>query len=249
MATKNQLIISSIFNGGNLLALIYYIYEIMITYSDLDQITRLSYYLNSIFTTICFLCDLFEYFLQENKDNIEAQMNYVLITDDEKSNGLPVIIQHLNDWNRNKFGVICNTFCYFVSIGFWLLFFLGNDIMLISKSIKNLFNCIYHHCIIQIIITIDIYTFKRRIHNFSFFYFYIIYSLFILYCIMLFIEKYYFEINAYYFMINISNSFLLVCFIIGSFVLFISYLFYIYLIELFNKNDKEQTQNIINSKN
>ena len=149
MTTKNQLLISFIFNGGNLLFLVYYIYDIIIRPTDLEHFTRWSYYLNSIYTTICLFCDIIEYLSQENKDNIETQMDYNLINDDKKDN-----LKELNDWNRNKFGVICNTLCYFVSLGFWILFFLGNNLFLVTYSIKNVFNCIYHHIIIQVIIIV-----------------------------------------------------------------------------------------------
>ena len=176
MITKNQLIISCIFNGGNLLFLIYYIYDIFERPTDLEHITRWSYYLNSIYTIICLYCDIFEYISQNDENNIESQMNYNLMIDD-KNDYCKKTLKKLNDWNRNKFGVICNSLCYFVSIGFWSLFFLGNTFMQVSKSIKNLFNCIYHHCIIQIIIIIDIFTFDRKIQDLfwdNLFYFYLI---------------------------------------------------------------------------
>ena len=113
MLTKKQLIISCIFNGGNALFLIYYIYDVISRPLELEHITRWSYYLNSIFTTICLYCDIMEYFSQE-----ETEINYNLFLDD-KNNKHKNKIQELNDWNRNKYGVICNTLCYFVSIGFW----------------------------------------------------------------------------------------------------------------------------------
>ena len=239
MITKNQLIISCIFNGGNLIFLIYYIYDIIIRTTDLEHFTRWSYYLNSIYTSICLYCDIMEYLSQENKDNIETEMDYNLIKDDKKD-----ILKELNEWNRNKFGVICNTFCYFVSIGFWILFFLGNNLFLVKKSIKNVFNCIYHHIIIQIIIIIDIFASKRKIHKFSYNYFGIILSVYCLYCIIIFFEKFIFGRNAYFFMNGSSNMFLLLCFIISCLLLYPSYLIHIYLIE-FKYEKLKNSDNLI----
>ena len=156
-------------------------------------------------------------------------MNYNLLIDDK--NDCKNTLKKLNDWNRNKFGVICNSLCYFVSVGFWSLFFLGNTFMQVSKSIKNLFNCIYHHCIIQIIIIIDIFNFDRKILSFSWIYFGIIYSIFISYSIIIYIEKFYFGRNAYIFMNGSSKIFLILCLIVGSGLLYLSYLIHIYLIK------------------
>ena len=235
MITKKQLIISCIFNGGNLLFFIYYIYDLIIKYTDLEHITRLSYYLNSVYTSICLYCDILQYIYQEDKNNIDSQMDYKLLIEDKTDK-----ILDLNHWNRNKFGVISNTLCYFVSIGFWSLFLLGNNFMLISKSIKSLFNCIYHHCIIQIIVIIDIFAFRREIHKFNWNYFGIIYSIFISYSIIIYLEKYVFGRNAYFFMDGSSKLFLFLCLIISSILLFISYLIHIHLIEFKYKVIKKE---------
>ena len=244
MLTKNQLIISCFFNGGNVIFLIYYIYDICVRPTDLEHITRWSYYLNSIFTTINLFCDIMEYISQESKENMENQMNYKLIIDDQnlepKQN-----FEKLNDWNRNQFGVICNTLSYFVSIGFWSLFLVGNSLMKVTPSIKSVFNCIYHHCIIQIVVIIDIFNIKRKVHVFSWFYFGIIYSILILYSIIIYIEKYIFGRNAYIFMKDTSKMFLILCLIISSILLYISYLIHIYLIELKNKKKDEEKTNFI----
>ena len=231
MITKNQLIISCVFNGGNLIFLLYYIYDIIVRTTDLEHITRWSYYLNSIYTTICLYCDIFEYLSQDDKE----KMNYNLMSDDENDK-----LKELNNWNRNKFGVICNTLCYFVSLGFWSLFFFGNSLMQVTQSIKSVFNCLYHHCIIQIIVIVDIFAFERKMHCFSWLYFGIIYSIFILYAIIIYFEKFIFGRNAYYFMNGSSKIFLFLCLIISSFLLYISYLLHIYLIEFKYKKIKKE---------
>ena len=142
------------------------------------------------------------------------------------------IYEKLNDWNRNQFGVICNSLCYFVSIGFWSLYFLGNSLMQVSQSIKNVFNCIYHHIIIQIVIIVDVFVSTRKCHKFSWQYFGIIYSIFILYSVIIYIEKYIFLRNAYYFMDESSKLFLLLCLVIASLLLYLSYLIHISLLNL-----------------
>ena len=240
MISQNQIIISCIFNGINTLLFIYYIYQIFINPIDLLHITRWSYFFNSIFTTICLFCDIIRFISQENKDKIEAQMNYNLMDSEKNSFNLINSVEKLNEWNRNKYGTVVNSLGYFILIGFWSLFFMGNNLMRISKSIKNVFNCIYHHAIIQSITLIDLYTFERKTQNFSWIYFGIIYSIFAFYCLVIYLEKFYFMRDAYYFMDGASPFFLAMCMIISSFILFGSYLLHIYLIELKNKKTEKK---------
>ena len=241
MVQKKQLIVSIIFNGGNIPFLIYYFYDSMIHPIDFLHITRWSYYLNSIFTTIILICD----------------MNYNLMTDEEsnkKNLDLKNKIKLLDNWNKNKYGNICNSLGYFVSVGFWSLFFFGNNIMQISKSIKSVFNCIYHHCIIQIIVIINIFISDRKKHYFSWAYFGIIFSIYLFYCLVIYIEKYYFDANAYKFMDNKSKLFLFFCFIFAGVFLFLSYLLNIFIIDIkgkiMNKNkaneeNKDKEKNLL----
>lgn len=231
MVQKKQLIISSIFNGGNIIFLIYYLYDSIIHQIDLLHITRWSYFLNSIFTTISLICDIIIY----RSENEDTDMNYTLMIDEnnkEKNKDFISKIKELDDWNNNKFGNICNSLCYFVSVGFWFLFFFGNRIMKISQSIKSVFNCIYHHCIIQIIIIINIFNSKRKKHHFSWFYFGIIFSIYLFYCCVIGIEKYFFQKDAYYFMKNQSEIFLFFCFIFSGLFLFLSYLLHIFILDI-----------------
>ena len=246
MVTKNQLIISSIFNGGNFFFLLYYIYDAYMHPIDLYHLTRWCYYLNSIFTTIFLFCDII-IFISQKDENIESDFNYNLIMekDIEMENDILSIIKRIDNWNKNKFGVICNTLGFYILLGFWLLYFIGNNIMLMSKSIKNVFNCIYHHIIIQIIILIDIFFFERKKHNFSWIYFGIIYLVFFIYSLIVAVEKYYFELNAYYFMDEVSNLFLGLLFIVSSIFLFLCYLLDIYILKIRNKMEhKNRNKNI-----
>ena len=241
MVNKKQLIISIIFNGVNIFFFIYYIYDSYFHQIDLLHITRWSYFLNSIYTTKCLICDIIIY-ISENEETV-IDMNYKLITDKEKKD-VKYYIKLIDDWNKNKYGNICNSLGYFVSVGFWCLFFFGNNIMQISQSIKNIFNCIYHHIIIQIIIIINIFNSDRKKHYFSWYYFGILFFIYFIYCIFIGIEKYYYQKNAYYFMYDKSKLFLFFCFVFSSIFLFLSYLLNIFILDIkysiVNKDNKDK---------
>ena len=252
MVQKNQLIASIIFNGGNIPFLIYYFYDAMMHPIDFLHITRWSYYLNSIFTTIILICDIATYLLEKEEQNIENDMNYNLMIDKENSKenlDLMNKIKLLDNWNKNKYGNVCNSLGYFVSVGFWCLFFFGNNIMQISRSIKSVFNCIYHHCIIQIIVLINIFISDRKKHYFSWIYFGIIFSIYLFYCFVVYIEKYYFDANAYKFMDNKSKLFLFFCFVFAGVFLFLSYLLNIFIIDLKGKIMSNNKANDVDKKN
>ena len=112
--------------------------------------------------------------------------------------------------------------------------------MQISKSIKSVFNCIYHHCIIQTIVIINIFCSERKKHNFSWFYFGIIFGIYLLYVFIICIEKYFYNKNAYFFMENKSKLFLFFCFVFSSLFLFLSYLFNIFIIDIIGKINKNK---------
>ena len=246
MVTKKQLILSCIFNGLNTIMFIYYIYDIYLRPIDLEHITRWTYYLNSIFTTICLLCDIILYYTQIDKDSIESENNYSLM-DENKLDNINYF-EKLNDWNRNEYGVIVNSMGYFVLIGFWSLYFFGNKIMLVSKNVRSWFNSYYHHLFIQIIVVIDIVASKRRPMNFSWKQLGIIVALYAIYCIMIAAEKYIIGRNAYYFMEGKSVLFLLFCAIFTSLFLYISYRIHISLVNNFNGDEKENKENNVCNK-
>lgn len=156
--------------------------------------------------------------------------------------------ERLNDWNRNEYGIICNTLSYFVLIGFWSLYFFGNKIMLVSKNVRSWFNSYYHHLFIQIIIIIDIFSSDRKKIIFSWKKFGILVVFYTTYCGLIGLEKYIFGRNAYYFMEGKSLIFLIFCFIFSSLCLYISYLIHINLVEFkINKlNDNNEENNSCN---
>ena len=243
MVKKTQLIISIIFNGGNFPFLIYYLYDSIIHPIDFLHVTRWSYFLNSIYTTICLICDIIIYTSEKEGENFELDMNYNLMIDKDNNKKKKDLLNEtkiLDNWNKNKYGNVCNSLGYFVSFGFWSLFFLGNSTMQISKSIKSVFNCIYHHCIIQTIVIINIFCSERKKHNFSWFYFGIIFGIYLLYVFIICIEKYFYNKNAYFFMENKSKLFLFFCFVFSSLFLFLSYLFNIFIIDIIGKINKNK---------
>lgn len=134
MVTKTQLLTSIIFNGTNTIMLVYYLRDIYFHPVDADQITRWSYFLNSFFTTICLICDILLFITKNDEKENELQSNYKLMTDniENKNQNINKVetnwVESLNDWNRNKYGIICNSFSYFITLGFWSLFFFWKQI-------------------------------------------------------------------------------------------------------------------------
>ena len=106
---------------------------------------------------------------------------------------------------------------------------------------KSWFNSIYHHLIITIIILIDLFSSNRKPHIFNQNYFLIIIGIYVAYCGIITVEKYYFGRNAYIFMKNASGIFLGFCAFLGMILIILSYFIHIYLIKLKSgyKNNKE----------
>lgn len=111
--TINQLIISIVLFGGNtFLLFFYYLPELFSNFDLLNYLTHLSYYANSIYLLLCLVCDIFLYL--DNKD--ENEMSYRLMEEEEDNNSSKdnniKWFEQLNNWNRNKYGVVCNTFSF-----------------------------------------------------------------------------------------------------------------------------------------
>ena len=233
--SKLQLIISIIFFGGNSFFFIFYIQELFFNLHHLKYLTYLSYYANSIFLLLCLLCDILLYI----KNSSEEEINYHLIDDKNEITYANITwVEKLNNWNRNKYGVISNTFSFFVSISFWILFFMGEDYIKVSNTFYGFLSTINLHLIISLLVIIDIFISKRK-HKFSWDYFGIISFLFLIYCVITGIDKYFFNINPYAFM-NGSFLFLILYSLVSLLILYACYLFYLFLI-----NYKEKDINMI----
>lgn len=228
--------------------LTYYIYDLIIRTTDLEHFTRWAYYFNSFFTTICFICDVFQYLDSSEAPSKEIECSYYLMDSDNKQKNFD--IKSLNDFNRNKLGVVFNTYSYFVTIGFWILYLVGNKTMLVSANVRSWFNAIYHHFIISIILIVDIFQSKRKKHDFSWKYFGIIFFIYFFYCVIITVEKYVFQRPAYKFMALASPIFLIFIFTLSFILLTICYFIHILLINLklyLNKLEKEEDNPIINT--
>lgn len=237
LVTKKQLTVSIIFNGINSFLFLIYLIKLLFNLSSLKYLTMLSYYINSIHLLICLYCDVKIYDLNKNSlyANIEESLNYSLIAEtpnpDNEQNKIifDTFIEKLNDWNRNKLGVICNTFSYFISIIYWILFSMGDKYMKIESGFFAVFDSIYVHLIITIIVIIDVFSSQRKVHIFSWGYYSIIAGLFISYCVYNYIDKQINLSNSYTFLRR-STFFLIFSFILALIILLFCYLNHIYLI-------------------
>ena len=223
LITKNHLIISIILYGGNTILFLFYLQELFSNLYLIKYLTQLSYYANSIYLFLCLICDIFLYL----NNNLNEENNYQLL--EEQNDNYSLEWYHkLNDWNRNKYGIICNTFSFFVSISFWILFFLGETYIRVSNTFYAMLSTINLHLIISILIIVDIFNSKKD-HKFSYVYFGIISLIFLIYIAFTGIGKYYFNINPYEFM-NGSLLFLIFYVSISFCLLYVSYLLNVYLI-------------------
>ena len=131
ISTK-QLIISIIFFGGNSFIFIFYLKELFTNIQLLQYLTCLSYYANSIFLFLCLICDILLYL---NNNSEKGDTDYHLINEQNTGGETNITwVEKLNNWNRNKYGIICNTFSFFVSISFWILYFLGESYIKTSNK-------------------------------------------------------------------------------------------------------------------
>ena len=228
--SKTQLIISIIFYGINTIFFIYYLQELFFNLHHLKYLTSLSYYANSIFLLLCLICDISIY---KNNNSEDVENNYKLIDDNQVNENSDILwSEKLNNWNRNKYGVICNCFSFFVSISFWILYFLGEEYITVSHTFLGFLSTINLHLIISILVIIDIFISKRE-HAFSWNYFGYISLIFVIYCAITGINKYYFKSNTYAFM-DSSFLFLISYVLVSFFLLYVSYIFNVYLIN-YNK--------------
>ena len=233
--SKNRLIISIIFFGTNTIIIIFYLKELFFNPHLIKYLTFLSYYANSIFLFLCLFCDILLYIKNPSSGAEQMEINYNLITDqDPKTNNYEITwVEQLNNWNRNKYGIVSNSFSFFVSISFWILFFLGEEYIRVSNTFYAFLSTVNLHLIISIFVIIDIFISKRE-HKFSGEYFCIILTIFLVYCVITGINKYVFNANPYAFM-NGSFIFLIGYVLMSVFILYISYWLNVYLINLKKK--------------
>ena len=212
--TRTQLILSILFNGGNTLIFIILLKTLYLDPGILKYLTYLSFCANSIFLFFCLLCDIFIY-LSNNNSN-EINNDYVLIQEENKEED-NTWFEKLNDWNRNKYSLICNPFSFFVTFSFWILYFLGESYIRVSSGFTSMTRTIYFHLIITILVIMDIFISRRKYISKKDKYSNLVIIIFIIYCILICIMKYCFNIMPYAFLK--SGLLFLICFIVISFVL------------------------------
>ena len=238
--SKYKLISSIIFNGGNTFIFIILLKALLLNPGILKYLTYLSYCANSIFLFICLLCDIFIYF---NNDNDPSELNndYYLIEEGDVKKDIPWF-EKLNNWNRNKYNLICNPFSFFVTFSFWILYFLGESYIKVSAGLYPMVRTVYLHLIITILITIDIVISKRILISNNYKDSSTILNLFMIYCIFIVIMKYYFNIMPYAFLK--SSLLFLLCYMILSFILlFICFELNVSLVNYFNSKNNFLIEN------
>ena len=231
--TKSQLISSIIFNGGNTFIFIFLLKALYLNPGILKFLTYLSYCANSIFLFFCLLCDIFLY-LNSDKNSFESETDYKLIEADEENDKQSFWFERLNDWNRNTYSLICNPFSIFVTISFWILYFLGESYIKVSPGFYPMSRTFYLHLVITILIIIDIFVSKRKKIT-IFKYYDIVSELFLLYCLAIIIMKFKYNILPYAFL-NSGIIFLLFYMIISFILLHLCYYINIWLVNLSNNN-------------
>ena len=239
--TLNQLIISILFNGGNSIIFIFLLKALYYNPRILLFLTYLSYCANSIHLFFCFICDIFLYLKSKNSE--DNDMNYRLIEADDYRYDNKPWFEKINNLNRNKYGMICNTFSIFVTISFWTLYFMGESYIKVSSGFYPMLRTYYLHLIITIIIIIDIYNFKRKC-AYSSSDINIIIILFLIYTIVIAINKFYFNINPYAFM---HSSWIILSIFIIVFLCLLNFCYglNLWLINIINnKNNVDNDNNV-----
>ena len=233
LITKKQLISSIIFNGGNSILFLFFLKALYYDHRILLFLTYLSYCANSFYLFFCFLCDIFLYLKEKNSEIND--LNYKLIESEENKNDNKTWFEKLNNWNRKKYGIICNTFSFFVTISFWSLYFMGESFIKVSSGFYPMLRTYYLHLIITIIIIIDIYNSKRNV-TYSSCDINMIFNLFLIYCIIIAINKYFFNTNIYAFM-HFGWIILMIFIIIFFFILYFCYRLNLWLINYVNNEN------------
>ena len=228
---KCQLIRSIILNGGNSLIFIFLLKALFYYPGILKYLTYLSYCANSIFLFFCLLCDIFIY-LKNTDDSKEIEMGYKLLEAKELQ-----WFDKLNDWNRNEFSTVCIPFSFFVTINFWILYFLGESYIKVSSGFYPMTRTFYLHLIITILVLIDIFV-SRRKYNKTTKNLGIVVDLFFLYCIIIAVMKYKFNIIPYAFL-NLRLSFLICYLIFAYFILLLCCFLNKWLVNYVNEKNED----------
>ena len=159
-------------------------------------------------------------------------------------------LEKFNLFIRNKFSVIAYSFCYTITIEFWLILFTG---MAFGKnpfsegknvSKESLFDALYLHLGIFIIIVIDLFCTKRKLVENKILLF-IINLIFCCYCVVVLWTNYVLLKPAYPFMKNAGINVMILTFIISLIIINSCYYLHLNIVKIINKDDKIIEKKII----
>ena len=159
-------------------------------------------------------------------------------------------LEKFNSFIRNKFSVIAYSFCYTITIEFWLILFTG---MAFGKnpfsegknvSKESLFDALYLHLGIFIIIVIDLFCTKRKLVENKILLF-IINLIFCCYCVVVLWTNYVLLKPAYPFMKNAGINVMILTFIISLIIINSCYYLHLNIVKIINKDDKIIEKKII----
>ena len=155
-----------------------------------------------------------------------------------------------NSFIRNYFSVIAYSYCYTITIEFWAILFIGfafgKNAFSEKKNISKtaLYDTLYLHFIISIIMIIDLLCSKRKyIENKALSF--IINLIFFWYCVVVLCTNYVYFMPAYPFMKDAGVMVMVITFIFSLFLVNASYYLHLFLVKIINKEEEIVLKKII----
>jgi hypothetical protein len=159
-------------------------------------------------------------------------------------------LEKFNSFIRNYFSVIAYPYCYTITIEFWAILFTGMTFginpFLEEKTVSKevLYDALYLHLAICLIIVVDLFSTKRKLVENKILLF-IINFIFFCYCIVVLWTNYVLLRPAYPFMKDAGIIVMLIAFIISLFFVNLCYYLHLYLVKIINKDDEKIQKKII----
>ena len=159
-------------------------------------------------------------------------------------------LEKFNSFIRNYFSVIAYPYCYTITIEFWAILFTGMTFginpFLEEKTVSKevLYDALYLHLAICLIIVVDLFCTKRKLVENKILLF-IINFIFFCYCIVVLWTNYVLLRPAYPFMKDAGIIVMLIAFIISLFFVNLCYYLHLYLVKIINKDDEKIQKKII----
>ena len=159
-------------------------------------------------------------------------------------------LEKFNSFIRNYFSVIAYSYCFTITIEFWAILFTGMTFginpFLEEKTVSKevLYDALYLHLAICLIIVVDLFCTKRKLVENKILLF-IINFIFFCYCIVVLWTNYVLLRPAYPFMKDAGIIVMLIAFIISLFFVNLCYYLHLYLVKIINKDDEKIQKKII----